>query len=135
MDTEKIKEEVWKTVQDINRAWAVQGDVSKLAVYFHKDMVVISPLDGIQGEGGEACVDSYRTFIEAAKIYHLEESDPNILLYNDGELAIVTYHFDIAYDMAGKSCHEIGQEMLVMTRQDGKWQVVTKVLLSYADKK
>ncbi len=135
MDIEKIKEEIWKTVQDINRAWAVQGDAAKLTNYFHKDMVVISPMDGIQGEGGEVCVNSYRAFIEAAQIHHMEESDPKIQIYKEGEVAIVTYNFDIAYDMEGKSIRESGQEMFVMTKEDGKWWVTTKVLLSYKDKK
>lgn len=42
MEHYKIKEEVWQTIQTLNQAWTVKGNVDELKNYFHKDMVAIS---------------------------------------------------------------------------------------------
>lgn len=38
MEDSKIKEEVWQTIQALNRAWTVDNNADELKNYFHKDM-------------------------------------------------------------------------------------------------
>jgi len=52
MDREKIKTEVWKTVQELNQLWTSRNQHDQLANYFHRDMVAISPATRQRIEAG-----------------------------------------------------------------------------------
>ena len=50
MDQAKIKEEVWATIQALNKLWTVENKADELARYFHKSMVAISATDRLRLE-------------------------------------------------------------------------------------
>lgn len=76
----KQEEEVWKTVQALNRAWTKEGKPEALKKFFHKDMVAITATDRLRLEGRDACVASWKAFTDKAKIHKWEESDPKVHL-------------------------------------------------------
>ena len=50
------KDEVWAFVQEMNRAWTVDGKPERLVDYFAPEMVAITPTDRFRREGQAACV-------------------------------------------------------------------------------
>ena len=131
MEQSKIKDEVWQTIQALNRAWTVKGNVDELKNYFHKDMVAITATDRGRLEGRESCIAAWKAFVEAAKIHYWKEIDPKIQLYIDGKSAVVTYYFDISFDMGGQTMKMSGRDMFVLAKEDGKWWVVADQFSPY----
>lgn len=129
MTESKAKEDVWKTIQTLNRAWTIEKNPDKLKDYFHKNMVAITATDRERLEGREACVASWKKFAEAAKIHYWKEIDPNIRLY--GNCAVVTYYFDMSFDMDGQTIKMGGQDMFTLVNEDGKWWVVADQFSPY----
>jgi hypothetical protein len=124
MDELKIKQDVWKAVQALNGLWTVEGRADDLADYFHQNMVAVTPTDRLRLEGGAACVAGWKAFSEAAKIHYWKEIDPKIDLFGDGAFAVVTYYFDMSFDMGGRTVTMGGRDMMSLVKEDGRWWVV-----------
>jgi hypothetical protein len=131
MDQSTIKREVWAAVQAMNRLWTVENRPDELVNYFHERMVAITPTDRLRLEGGSACVAGWKGFTEAATIHHWKELDPRIELFADGTSAVVTYYFDMSFDMGGQTVDMGGRDMLVLVREDGRWWVVADQFSPY----
>ena len=116
----------WEIVQRINRAWR-RGDADGMGELFHADAVIVHP--GFEGRtvGREACVESYREFTAQATVRRLAELDPQIDVV--GDTAVVTYGFEIDYDMGRETRAEKGRDVFVLTRGKGSWRVVWRTLV------
>lgn len=125
------EKEIWEVVQSLNRTWTKEGNPDALKGYFHKNMVAITPTDRFCLEGGDVCVASWKTFAESAKIHRWEELRPNIQIYGNGKFAIVTYYFDMAFEMGGQEVEMGGRDMFVLSNEDGKWWVVADNFSAY----
>jgi len=124
MDESKEKEEVWQTIQALNRAWTVEGDADKLENFFHKDMIAITPTTRERIEGRDACIASWKAFMQSAKINYWKEIDPKVQLYGKGRFAVVTYYFDMSFEMNGHTIKMQGRDLFTLVKEDGKWWVV-----------
>ncbi len=131
MEESKIKEQVWQTVQAMNRAWAVENRVDDLQNYFHKNMVAITPTDRERLEGREACVAAWKAFVKAAKIHYWKEIDPKIHLYGNGKSAVATYYFDMSFEMGGQTIRMGGRDMFTLVNEDERWWVVADQFSPY----
>lgn len=133
MEESKIKKEVWQTIQSINKCWT-GNDLSKLENlndYFHETMVAITPTDNNRIEGRDACVAGWKSFAESAKIHSWKEIDPEVQLYGNDKFAVVTYYFDMSYDMGGQTINMGGRDMFVLVNEDGKWWVIADQFSAY----
>jgi hypothetical protein len=124
MDEARVKKEVWRTVEALNRAWVEEGDTEKLREYFHPDMVAITPVDREPLEGAEACVAGWKAFVEAARIIEWKTSAPLVRLYGGGRFAVVTYYFDMTFEMGGRTVRSAGRDMFALVLEDGRWLAV-----------
>ena len=131
MEEAKIQNEIWQTIQALNHAWAVESNTEELKNYFHKNMVAITATDRERLEGREACVASWKAFVELTKIHYWKESDPKIQIYGNGKSAVVTYYFDMSFDMSGQTVSMSGRDMFMLVNEDGKWWVVADQFSSY----
>lgn len=131
MEESKIKEDVWKTVQAMNKAWAKDGNTDKLNNYFHQNMVVISATDRERIVGRDACIASWKAFVEATKIHRWKEIDPQIQLYGGGNFAVVTYYFEMSFDMGDRTIDMGGRDMFALVNEDGKWWTVADQFSGY----
>ncbi len=127
----EIKNEVWATVQALNRLWTVENKADELVQFFHKDMVAISPTYRLRVEGQEACVAAWKKFTESTKIHYWKEIDPKIDLFCNGSVAIVTYYFDMAFDVGGQTVQMGGRDMFTLVNEKGKWWVVADQFSPY----
>lgn len=120
----QVQKDVWETVLEINKAWAVDGDFDTLEDFFHEDMVAITPFSRERLEGKKVCVGGWRTFAQSVEIKYWNEISPEILLYHDDTLAVVTYYYDISYKKRGESFDITGRDMFTLIHEDGRWQVI-----------
>ncbi len=123
-----LQQEAWATIRALNDAWT-KGDPDDLAHYFHERMVAITPTDRERRVGRAACVAGWKGFAEAATIHRWVERDPQIELY--GDTAVVTYYFDMSFDMAGRRIDLGGRDMFVLVRENGRWWAVADQFSPY----
>jgi hypothetical protein len=116
-----VEQEVWKTVLELNDCWT-KGDGSRLVDYFHPRMVAITPTTRERIFGQKACVAGWMEFAKTAKTHYLKEIDPQIELF--GNTAVVTYDFDMSFDMHGQTITMSGRDMLTLVKENDKWWVV-----------
>ena len=131
MNESQIKDDVWQTIRSLNRVWTVEGNAEKLKDYFHKSMVAITPTDRLRREGRDSCIAGWKAFMDTAKIHYWKEVDPKIDIYGDGKFAVVTYYFDMSFDMNGETITMGGRDMLALVHEDGRWQVVADQFSPY----
>lgn len=127
----KKEHEVWTAVQEMNRSWTCgqHEELEKLTDFFHETMVAITPVDRLRVEGKMACIAGWSGFARAATIHHWLEKEAKVQLY--GETAVVTYYFDMVYELGGRRIHMGGRDMLTLIKEDGRWQVVADQFSPY----
>ena len=125
MDATETKQEVWGTVKKLNRLWTTDGKPEELKNYFHKEMVAIVPTERKRVEGRDACVAGWKAFSDMTKIHYFNETDPDIRLFGGGEFAVVTYYYDMSFDMGAQNVKLNGRDMFSLVKEDGKWWVVS----------
>jgi len=131
MNKVDVKKKVWRTVQALNHAWAVEGDADRLKEYFHPHMVAVTATDRLRLEGRKACIASWKAFVERVKVIRWEEHDPKIQLYGDGTFAIVTYYYDMAFVLDGHHMELGGRDMFVLIEENERWWVVADQFSSF----
>jgi ketosteroid isomerase-like protein len=116
-----VEREVWKTLRELNETWT-KGNPEDLKNYFHMDMVAITPTDRKRREGREACIADWVEFAKVAKIHDWKEIDPRVQIY--GNVAVVTYYFEISYEKNGQTINFGGRDMFVFVKEGGRWWAV-----------
>lgn len=118
---------VWSVVQQLNRAW-LTGDLAGMPALLHERAVIADANHQRLCVGREACVESYRQFVSAAKVEAYTEAEPAIELF--GAAAVVVYPFTIRYELNGRSCAESGSDCLVLERGGAAgWVVIWRQLV------
>ncbi len=125
---DKTEEEVWQTLRALNDAWT-KGNPADLVNYFHEHMVAITGTDRERIVGREACVNGWSAFANAAEIHSWKEINPKIQIY--GNTAVVTYYFDMSFNMGGQEIEMGGRDMFVFVKEGGKWLAVADQFSSY----
>jgi hypothetical protein len=123
------EKEVLDFVKALNKAWAKDANVERLKEYFHPDMVAITATDREVLEGRDACLASWRQFVQATKIHRWDELQPKVRLF--GDTAVVTYYFDMSFDMDGNTIDLAGRDMYVLVRENGRWWAVADQFSNY----
>ena len=131
MNQSSVKDEVWATVQALNRLWTVENKADDLKQYFHERMIAITPTDRLRREGREACVGGWKAFTETATIHYWKELEPKIELFNDDKCAIVTYYFDMSFDIGGQTVKMGGRDMYTLISEGGRWWVIADQFSPY----
>jgi len=116
----------------INQAW-IEGRWNDLADCFHEDMIIAQPGRGQAGKGKQACVDSFRSFVDRAVVRGFEESDHQIDIW--GETAVASYRFDVTYEMNGQDHRDSGIDVYVFIQQYGRWLAVWRTIISQSAEK
>jgi ketosteroid isomerase-like protein len=126
MNLTPSQQEIWQIIQNINIAWS-KNHTEDLHKYFHGNMVIVDPNQHPLSSGSQACIDSYKEFIDNAIVHEYKESNPVIHIF--GDTAIASYRFDINYDMKGKNYIESGRDLFALNKEEGKWLAVWRMLL------
>ena len=124
MDERDTQNEVWQTILEMNKLWTVANKAEELVSYFHQNMVAITPSDRFRREGQSACVEGWKKFTDIARINYWKEIDPKINLYGNGLFAIVTYRFDMSFQINEQTIELSGRDMFSLVKEEGKWWIV-----------
>jgi ketosteroid isomerase-like protein len=62
-------------------------------------------------------------------VLHWEEIDPKIEIH--GNTAVVTYYFDMSFEMGGQTIKMGGRDMFVFVKEGGKWWAVADQFSPY----
>ena len=62
-----------------------------------------------------------------AIINDFKDRDPAIQIY--GNTAIASYTFEMSYEMNGKSFDDVGRDIYVLKREEGKWLAVWRTII------
>ena len=116
-----VKNEIWAAVRAMNDAWT-KGNPNDLANFFHRDMVAFTPTSRNRLDSGAACVAGWKGFSDAARIHRWEEIDPVINVYGDS--AVVTYYFDMSFDLGGQTINLGGRDMFFFVKEGDRWWAV-----------
>lgn len=116
---------VRRAVQQISEAWRT-GHPEKLHEFFHADMVIVGPGYQELGRGREACVRGYEDFLRGATIHEYRESAPVVRAWEG--TAVAHYDWEMAYEVNGQSSREVGTDLFVFARENGRWLAVWRAL-------
>lgn len=126
--TDPVQAEIWQTVRAMNDAWT-QGNPDDLAQFFHRDMVAIAATERLRIAGGPACVAGWKQFAQTTTIHRWAEREPLIHVY--GDAAVVTYYFDMSFDMNGQRIDMGGRDMFFFVKENGRWWAVADQFSPY----
>ncbi|HEV8535437.1 MAG TPA: nuclear transport factor 2 family protein [Candidatus Limnocylindria bacterium] len=115
----------WEAVRAINACWTT-GRFGDLESLLDKDVVMTG--QGMDGpiQGRIAAIDSYSDFMAKARLGSFTERDQRIDVF--GDTAVVTYAFDITYQMNERETKESGREAFVLVRREDRWVAVWRTL-------
>ncbi len=121
------RQEILALITAINAAW-LEGRVEELREYFHDDIVFVPP--GFEGriEGKEKCVGSYHDFMSQAIVKDFKTAEPKVDVW--GDTGVVSYPWEMAWEMGGQSYRESGHDLLVLARGAEGWRAVWRTALS-----
>jgi hypothetical protein len=126
--TDPVQIEIWQTVRAMNDAWTC-GNPDDLAQFFHRDMVAIAPTERLRIVGGPACVAGWKQFAQTTTIHRWDECEPLIQVY--GDAAVVSYYFDMSFDVNGQRIDMGGRDMFFFVKENGRWWAVADQFSPY----
>jgi ketosteroid isomerase-like protein len=114
-----------EVVGAINAAWRT-GQTDDLATHFAPDMVIVGPGYVPLARGAAACVASYRDFLQASVVHDFRQS--NLSAHVTGDVAVVTYGWEMDYEQGGQRSREVGTDLFVLRQEGGRWQAVWRAV-------
>lgn len=112
--------ELLESAAAFDRCW-VEGRTPDLRRFLHPDVVFTGPGFQRLARGADACVQSYESFVSAARIHDFTAAD--YVVDTAGDSAVMTYRWTIDYEMGGDRHRESGRELLVWVRRAGRWEI------------
>lgn len=116
-----IENDILEFIKKMNECWT-KGNPQELENYFHQSMVAITPTDKKRLDGKTACVNGWSAFAKNTKINLWKEYDHKIQIY--GNTVVVTYYFDINFEMGNQKINMSGRDMVTLVNENGKWWAV-----------
>jgi hypothetical protein len=104
----------------------------ELAECLDERMVMVAP--GMQGrvEGRDACVDSYRDFMDQATLIRYRTEPPVVDVWD--ETAVATFGWEMVWESAGTPHREAGRDVFVCRRagEPAAWRAVWRTVVGTA---
>jgi ketosteroid isomerase-like protein len=104
--------------------WTVARDPDRLRESFHAEMIAVTASDPQPLVGRDACLASWKRFVEAVRVTRWVERDPHVQVHAAGAVAVVSYEFQVAFEAGGREVELGGRDTLTLVREDGRWWIV-----------
>lgn len=108
-------------VRNLNKAW-IEKRVEDLYPFFHELVIALQPGGDKQISGRNEMVESYRQFVNTAKINNFEELSLQVNTFNKTAIANLTFKID--YEINGTVYSEKGIDILILNNFNNEWKVV-----------
>ena len=105
----------------MDRCW-IERRPDDLADYIADDVVMVAPGGQNRFEGLAAAIDSYRAFMDHARVERYATSGHVVTIRGDS--AVVEYDWEMGWESDGASFDATGREILVLASRDGHWRVI-----------
>ena len=112
-------------MRQINQAWQ-NGRLDELASMLHREIVMAPPGFGGRAEGRDAILAGFRDYSENATTVEFNEHDLQADLI--GDVAIVTFRYDMVYERRGTRSRASGRDLWVLQKHSGTWLGVWRTL-------
>ena len=118
-------------MRQINQAW-LNGRIDDLSAMVHPDIVMVLP--GFAGtvQGRETLLAGFRDFCENASIHEFYEHDQQVSVV--GEVAVVTFRYEMVYERAGEKSRSTGRDLWVLQAHAGNWIAVWRAMLDMEER-
>jgi len=126
MVEESKRESAAATMRRINRAW-LDGQVEDLAPMIHSEIVMDFPRFSGRVQGREEFLAGFLDFCQNARIHEFREDDHQVDVA--GDMAAVTFRYDMVYERSGGRFHSTGRDLWVFQNQGGAWIAVWRTML------
>lgn len=123
---ENEKDKIWEIIESINNLWT-NGQAEHLGPFYDDKVIHADKEFETLTSTKDELLYSFKSFCDNARINSFAESEQEIEVI--GTTAVASYTWSIKYDMNAKSYDEKGKELLVFSKETGKWLVVWRVLL------
>ena len=127
MKNSDLDNEIIQVIKIINQSW-LKGKTGDINRHLHGDTVTTDSLLNILIKGKDDCIKSYEAFNNDAKTHSYKEKDFIVNIF--GCTGTVQYTFEISYTMHGKVYNETGKDFYVLTKENGKWLVVWRIMFA-----
>ena len=124
-----LKNEIRRVVEAINEA-SRKGDIEALKCFCHKDVVIVPPGFVQRAEGRDTYLKSVEDFFDTGNVLEYKELSMKIDVF--GNTAIVYYRYETKWEMEGKTFSETGNDVMVLSRNEGKWLLIWRTLIPLA---
>lgn len=128
----EIKNAVWETILGHNKAWTQLEDLNELEKYIDEHIFSFSPPFKTYLKGKKAYLDGYKNWFEHAKVHFAKEHDPDIQLYLNGTMAIVTFEIELQFEYDGVLTSDWkGRDVMSLKFEDGRWLITSDQFVRY----
>ena len=112
-------------MRQINEAW-IKGRLDALAAMLHREIVMAPPGFGGRAQGRDAILAGFRDYCENATTLEFHEHDLQADVI--GDVAIVTFCYDMVYERAGARSRASGRDLWVLQKHSDTWLGVWRTL-------
>jgi ketosteroid isomerase-like protein len=119
-------DELWKRVQASNVAW-LRGEPRAVEDLFAADVVMITP-DMRRIEGRAAMVQGFVDYVSQVRTQHFREIEHSVDVH--GDVAVLTYTFDVRYQVEETTFQDHGQEVLVFARRGNRFEAIWRTQIT-----
>jgi ketosteroid isomerase-like protein len=113
------------TIRQFNQAWQA-GRLDELASMLHSEIVMAPPGFAGRAHGREAILAGFRDYCEHATTLEFHEHDLQADVI--GDVAIVTFRYDMVYERAGERTRASGRDLWVLQKHSGTWLGVWRTM-------
>ncbi len=119
-----LKNEIMQMLKSFDKLYAREGKDDEFNNFLHEEVFAITPDEAKRVNGRINCINTWKKRYAGKKIYSWNAHDHEIHLYGKGEFAVMSYYFDMVYDVKGKKTNYKGRDMIVLVKENGKWLIV-----------
>ena len=126
MVDESKRKDAAAAMRQINHTW-LHGQVEDLASMLHPEVVMAFPDFTGSQQGREDFLAGFRDFRQNATIHEFREHDYHVDVA--GDTAVVTFRYEMLYELSGKRYRSTGRDLWVFQKQDRAWIAVWRTML------
>src|SRR5437667_4926843 len=116
MSDESKRDDAAATMRRINHTW-LGGRIDDLEPMIHPEIVMVLPGFGARIQGRQQFLAGFRDFTDNARIHEFRDHDCQVDVA--GEMAVVTFRYDMVYERSGGRYRSTGRDLWIFQKQDG----------------
>lgn len=126
-----MRETAAVVMRRINQIW-LDGKVEELAPLVHPEIVMAFPGFTGQIRGRETFLGGFRDFCQNTRIHEFRDQEYQV--DEVGDVAVVTFRFEMVYERAGETYRSTGRDFWVFQGAGESWITVWRTMLDVDEK-